>query len=540
MKEDNQTIQYFLYARKSTDEKDRQILSLPSQVEDMKVIAERSGLKIYQIFKESKSAQAPNKRPDFNEVIAGVKAGKAQGIICWKLDRLARNPDEAGIIMGMLQRGEIKHIKTSDKEYYPDDNSLLSYVEFGIANQFSRDLAKNVKRGIDKKANAGVRPTLVPLGYLNSKIHLKGEQQVSSDQQRFAMVRQLWDMMLTGNYSVPAIFKFANETLHLTQPATRNRPERKLQLSMMYRMFTNPFYYGWYEWGNGNWIEGQHEKMITEKEFDIAQKLLGRAGRPRPKEHKFAFTGLMRCASCGSSITAEEKIKRQKNGNVHHYIYYHCTKKKSPDCTERAIEIKDFTEQVDAILERLQISEHFQKWAIKYLHEIRKQEAQAQESSFAAKQRSLISVTKQLDNLLLKYTSPENEGQQLIADQEYQALKIRLLKQKSALEAELKAQGQHIEQWLELSERTFNFARYARIWFARGDLDTKRAIFACLSSHPLLEMQKVALELRKPFKQIFEGLPQAEQELLKLEPLETAVNTIDIRQLADKFPVWSG
>ena len=63
--------------------------------------------------------------------------------------------------------------------------------------------------------------------------------------------------------------------------------------------------------------------MVTEEEFWRAQSFLGKKGRPRPKTRRFAFTGMIRCGSCGGMITAEEKVNRYG----YHYIYYHCTKK---------------------------------------------------------------------------------------------------------------------------------------------------------------------------------------------------------------------
>lgn len=72
------------------------------------------------------------------------------------------------------------------------------------------------------------------------------------------------------------------------------------------------------------------------------------------------------------------------------------------------------------------------------------------------------------------------------------------------------------------------------------DLETRRAIFACLGSHLYLQDGKLNIQLRKPFKFIFEGLPQAEQEILRLEPLKTAVNKRQYKVLAQKFPIWSG
>ena len=103
-----------------------------------------------------------------------------------------------------------------------------------------------------------------------------------------------------------------------------------------------------------------------------------------------------------------------------------------------------------------------------------------------------------------------------MSDQQYQDVRTRLLKQKAALESSISTQNREIDEWLELSERTFNFARYARTWFARGDMDTKRAIFACLGAHLVIKDQKLAITLRPVFKTIFEALPKAESEISKI------------------------
>ena len=159
----DKTTKYYIYARKSTEDEDRQILSLDSQEKELLQVAEHLGLKVIKTYKESKSAKAPDKRPLFAEMIARIKCGEAQGVLCWKLDRLARNPDEAGKIIGMMQRQEILHIRSHEKDYYPEDNQLLSYVEFGIANQYIIDLSKNVKRGLKAKIEQGWYPVYAPL-----------------------------------------------------------------------------------------------------------------------------------------------------------------------------------------------------------------------------------------------------------------------------------------------------------------------------------------------------------------------------------------
>ena len=100
---------YFLYTRKSTDVEDKQVMSIEAQVTELRALAIKEGLSVVEEFVEKQSAKAPG-RPVFNEMLSRVEKGEAQGIICWKLDRLARNPVDGGQISWFLQRGIIQHV----------------------------------------------------------------------------------------------------------------------------------------------------------------------------------------------------------------------------------------------------------------------------------------------------------------------------------------------------------------------------------------------------------------------------------------------
>jgi len=86
---------YFLYARKSTDEPDRQILSIEAQITELKEFADRENLEIAETFIESQTAKIPG-RPIFNEMIKRIESGEANGILAWHPDRLARNSIDGG------------------------------------------------------------------------------------------------------------------------------------------------------------------------------------------------------------------------------------------------------------------------------------------------------------------------------------------------------------------------------------------------------------------------------------------------------------
>src|SRR3989338_1603113 len=117
-------MKYFLYARKSTDVEDKQVLSIDAQLAELQALAKREQLSVVEVFVEKRSAKMPG-RPMFGEMMVRIQKGEAQGIVCWKIDRLARNPVDGGQIQWLLQNGTIAHIQTHDRAYYPAHNLIL-------------------------------------------------------------------------------------------------------------------------------------------------------------------------------------------------------------------------------------------------------------------------------------------------------------------------------------------------------------------------------------------------------------------------------
>src|SRR5712692_3919332 len=201
---------YFIYCRKSSEAEDRQILSIESQTNELQRLAQKQGLSVSAVLTEARSAKAPG-RPVFNELMQRVYRGEAQGIICWKLDRLARNPIDGGAVIWAIKQHGLAIITPTQTFSQSDDNTILMYIEFGMAQKYIDDLSRNVKRGLRTKAEKGWYPTSPPLGYLNNPSTDTGNACIIKDPQRFAVVRHMWDLMLTGQYSPPQILTIAND-----------------------------------------------------------------------------------------------------------------------------------------------------------------------------------------------------------------------------------------------------------------------------------------------------------------------------------------
>jgi site-specific DNA recombinase len=520
-------LRYMAYCRKSTVSEDRQMLSLEDQEKELLAIEKRESLNVVERHTgrkggESRSAHKRG-RPIFTHVMQQIEAGRADALLVWHPNRIARNAFDGGWVITAMDEGKLREVRTAHGVYHNTSNDkFMLGLEFNISKKTSDDNGDAVKRGIRSKLNMGWYPSGAPLGYKNSTHLGKGLNIIEKDPERFDQVKEMWRLMLTGRYSVPQILEIVNQERGFKMKPTKKHPGLPLSRSMIYKMFKNPFYCGHFEYpkGSNEWYEGKHEPIVSQEEFHRVQALLGNQERPRPLTRRFAFTGIMECGNCGASITAEEKVKRHKNGNVHHYVYYRCTKRIDTKCPEKTVELKELTKQADLVIRGLTISDAFKNWAVKYLHEVRKEEAKSNESILASKQRRVVEITKQVDGLLLRYTSPSNVAGELISDEEYKTAKNSLMREKAALEVDLEEHSVAMEKWLELSERTFNFARYASVWFFKGDLETKRAIFACLGSNFLLKDRKLNIRLRKPFELLFENLDEIEKEILQVRTPE--------------------
>ena len=164
---------FFLYARKSTDEPDRQILSIEAQIDELKEFATREQLEIVETFIESQTAKEPG-RPIFNNMLSLIEKGKASGILAWHPDRLARNSIDGGKIIYLCDLGKIKELKfpTFWFDATPQGKFMLN-IAFGQSKYYVDNLSENVKRGLRQKVRRGEQSGQAPTGYLNDKLNKK-------------------------------------------------------------------------------------------------------------------------------------------------------------------------------------------------------------------------------------------------------------------------------------------------------------------------------------------------------------------------------
>lgn len=478
-------MKYFLYCRKSSEDEDRQILSIESQRNEMeRLTAGWNDVEIARVWEESYSAKAPG-RPVFQAMLERIEAGDAEGIVAWHPDRLARNSIDGGRIIYLLDTKCLKDLRfaTFSFENNSQGKFMLSII-FGYSKYYVDSLSENVRRGYRAKVQHGWLPGLAPLGYLNDK----DAKTIVPDPDRFPLVRRMWTLMLTGAFPPRRIWELATRQWGLRTVRRKRIGGALLSLSGVYRILTNQFYAGVLE-SEGKIFPGKHEPMVTMDQFEKVQQLLGRPGVPR-KTRSFAFTGMIRCGECGLSVTAEEKTNRYGQ----QFTYYHCTKRRTDmHCSQAYVTAEEIEEQMVEFLEELMLPERFRAWARARMDD----EFSEKMGDRTAQRESLLeskaATAREMENLT------KLRIRDFLTDDEY-------VRQRKELERQQLAIGQRLET-MENDQSTFEPSRalislsnslVSR--FRAGDLEQKRLIATITGSNFVLKDENLSIDARKPFR----------------------------------------
>lgn len=344
-------VRYCLYARKSSEDDERQALSIESQVKEMQRLAEREGLEIAEIRRESHSAKASGKRPEFNRLVSDIRMGIFGGIITWAPDRLSRNAGDLGSLVDLMDQGLLHDIRTNGQQFRNSPNEKFLLMILCSQAKLENDNRRlNVKRGQKTKAEMGLRPCMAPLGYLHQKGFGRNNKPIP-DPDRAPFIQQVFEHVGYRGWSGRKVLKW------MTDSGFRTRSGKMANLSILYRMLDNHFYYGYYEYpkDSGVWHKGVHEPLITKELFDKVRKQLEVAPRAWG-EKDFAYNGLLTCGVCSGCITGEEKIKTKGDGTQKRYIYYRCNSARVGKCKEKYISEEIVTQQILELISKADLS----------------------------------------------------------------------------------------------------------------------------------------------------------------------------------------
>jgi site-specific DNA recombinase len=352
---ENTQLKYCLYARKSSESEERQMLSIDSQIKEMMALAEQQGFMVAEVRQESHSAKASGLRPVFNQLTVDIRSGRFNAILTWAPDRLSRNAGDLGSLVDLIDQGLLVEIKTPTQAFTntPNDKFLLMIL-CSQAKLENDNRAKNILRGMKNKCEMGWRPCMAPLGYLNQRYAPRGSKTVLVDPVRAPIIREMFEKVAYEGITGRELLRWINRERGL-----KTRKEKPLTLSMLYKILENPFYSGQFEYPlkSGKSYQGGHDPIISRELFlKCREKML--IGPKIPYGSKdFAFTRALRCGHCGHGMTASERKKQYKNGNSQSWVYYHCTNNKENPCRSKYIREDRLIEQLCAVVGTLPLNE---------------------------------------------------------------------------------------------------------------------------------------------------------------------------------------
>ena len=357
---------YFLYARKSTEDDDKQVMSIEAQLFELREFASRENLEILAEFQESKSAKTPG-RTVFGEMMSKVESLDGVGILAWHPDRLARNSIDGGRIIYAVDQKQIVSLRFPTFWFEPTPQGLfMLQVAFGQSKYYSDNLTQNVKRGMRQKVRRGEWLTKAPFGYVNNRT----TRNIEPHSTHSKVIVRAFKEYAKGTYSYEALADFL--ALHGVTTG-KGTPLGKASIK---RMLTNRAYLGFTK-HNGEWFDGSFAPILSPKLFEAVQKVLSARERPRTRKasHDFPFVGTFRCGECESMITAQWATG--KCGG--RYRYYRCTKKKGT-CSQGYVREEALADQIKERLQTISLCDEWTEYMLNKVEDMNREENTSSQS----------------------------------------------------------------------------------------------------------------------------------------------------------------
>ncbi len=375
---------YYLYARVSSKEQEREGFSIPAQVKAIREYADKNSFQIAEEFIEAQTAKASG-RQAFNSMISELEKSKdVKGILCEKVDRLTRNfLDYVPLDKLVTKHNKELHLIKEGLIMTKDSRSgdkLNFDIRVVLARNYINNLSDEVKKGMREKVAQGGYPHWAPIGYLNSN----GD--IIPDPEKAHFIRKIFELYTSGTYSL-------RDVAHqMYTEGLRTKYGKRVFPSEIHHILKNPFYISLMRY-NGQIHEGKHEQIVSSELFKKVQDMLG--GRPQDKgnKHKFALRGFLTCGECGCKITAE--VQRG-------HTYYRCTKSKG-NCNQKYIREEALTEQISEILDDLKLNKELLDLMLKATKETKNEEYRYNTEAKKSQQRQLGQIECHINKLIEAY-----------------------------------------------------------------------------------------------------------------------------------------
>jgi DNA invertase Pin-like site-specific DNA recombinase len=533
------------YNRKSSEQDERQALSLGSQIDEAKRLADIYEIHLQDpedIMSESKSAKEAYNRPVFENLIKKIERGEVQGIITWHEDRLSRNAIDAARLVDLFDKGKLKVIITPQHvvKNTPESKFMLVFT-CGQAKMENDNKGINVMRGLVKKREMGYPAGVQKIGY-KSDGGEKGYRKIIADPERFGLVKQIFEMMLTGKYSAGELYTVAVEKIGLTTIQRKREGGKPIKKSQFYTMLKDPFYAGFFMGKNkeNNIIRYEAHpsipRMVTEAEHYKIISIIRKGGSPKAWVYlnEFPYKRFSKCGHCGGSVTAEKKVQmickyckykfslqnrthcpkcnKKTEGKIFEYIYYHCTLKKDVSCPGGSVSDTGIREKIEEeIINQVAMSPALREWCVSSIDELEQRECKKEKEVNQNWYQTLADLENQ------KNRAVEGYSKGIIKDHELARIRTTIegetarVRTKIGIPEEYKLNTKRLERKLDILEELKDILE-------NGTCDEKIEAMLTIGSNLTIKEKTVSVTKDILYESIQKGLMEAKAKNPRFEP----------------------
>jgi site-specific DNA recombinase len=477
--------QAVIYARVSSKEQEKEGFSIPAQLKLLRQYATDQGFSVLQEYVDVETAKQAG-RTNFTAMVEFFKKQRTLSryedarciILVEKTDRLYRNFKDLVTLNDIDP--EIHFVKEHNV-ISKDSHShlkLMHDLKVVLAKNFIDNLSEETRKGMQEKAEQGLYPARVPLGYRNVASS-NGKKGIAVDPTCAPLVQRLFEWYATGRYSLTALTEKAYEE------GLRSLAGGKVPRSNIHKVLTNPLYYGEFRW-KGKYYHGNYEPLIAHDLFERVQYVLGEKGlrRTRRQKHDWAFHELVSCGHCGCAFVAEIKKGR--------YIYYHCTGNKGK-CPEKYVREEEIARQFGEALQAIHLDGEVLSWVVTALKDNHQDAKRYHDEQIATLQKQYRKLQERLDRMYID----KLDG--TISHEQYERMSASFRKEQSDLLRQSEKHQQANQTYLDEGVRLLELAQRAVLLYEKQTMREKRRLLDFVCSNSKWQEGKLIPTYRKPF-----------------------------------------
>lgn len=478
-----------LFCRVSSKEQEETGYSLPAQEKLLQSYAEKHTFEINKVFSISESASGQRQRETFRQMMVYVEKHGIKTIVCEKVDRLTRNFKDAVMIDEWLEQDEERQVHlVKDSLILHKNSRSQEKLNWGIRILFAKNyidnLSEEVKKGQKEKISQGWYPTRPPYGYLT--IGEKGHKTHILDNERAPLVRRMFELYATGNYSI----KYLTE--HMYTEGLRSPNGNKMVKSLVHRILTDIFYIGKFEW-LGTMYQGKHEPLVSEELYNSVQRLLRSKNTPKYSKHNYLYKALIRCKECGGVITWE---------TAKGHIYGHCNHYRK---CKQVTWVKEYEvdEQIVTGFDTLKLmSPRLVEWVRKALKESHNDQIQYRTTQIAELQKRQEQLRQRLDRLY------EDKVDGSITQEFYKTKHQMWSQEFEEITQKLTGQDAANLKSYEMGLNIYDLSQRADELYKKATIEQKQQLLRLVFERLILDEGELEYAYTKPFELLVKAVKQ--------------------------------